>query len=126
MNRIVLTRRIPEAGLRLLRDAGAEITIVQPDDEATVDRAALLRAAAHADVLLTLLTERIDADVLDASPTLRGVAQFAVGYNNIDLHAATARGIPVTNTPGVLTETTADLTWALLLAVARRIPDALA
>src|SRR5687768_17664335 len=114
MNRIVLTRQIPEAGLRLLRDAGAELTIVEPDYEATVDRAALLRAAADADVLLTLLTERIDADILDASPTLRGVAQFAVGYNNIDLHAATARGIPVTNTPGVLTETTADLTWALL------------
>jgi glyoxylate reductase len=124
MNRIVLTRRIPDAGLRLLRDAGAAITIVEPDYEATVDRAALLRAAADADVLLTLLTERIDDDVLAASPTLRGVAQFAVGYNNIDVHAATARGIPVTNTPGVLTETTADLTWALLLSVARRIPEA--
>ena len=124
MNRIVLTRRIPDAGLRLLREAGAAITVVETDYEATVDPGALLRAAADADVLLTLLTERIDDDVLAASPTLRGVAQFAVGYNNIDVRAATARGIPVTNTPGVLTETTADLTWALLLSVARRIPEA--
>jgi glyoxylate reductase len=124
MKRVVLTRQIPAAGLRLLHDAGAETSVVQPDPEAHVDRTALLRAAATADVLLTLLTERIDAEVLDANATLRGVAQFAVGYNNIDVRAATERGIPVTNTPGVLTESTADLTWALLLSAARRIPEA--
>lgn len=124
MNHIVLTRRIPDAGLRLLTHDGAHITVVQPDPEAPVDRAALLRAARDADVLLTLLTEQIDAALLDANPRLRGIAQFAVGFNNIDVAAATTLGIPVTNTPGVLTETTADLTWALLLAVARRIPEA--
>ena len=124
MNHIVLTRAIPDAGLRLLSDAGARITIVQPDAGLPVPRTALLHAGRTADVLLTLLTEQIDAAVLDCNPHLRGVAQFAVGYNNIDVDAATARGIPVTNTPGVLTETTADLTWALLLAVARRIPEA--
>jgi glyoxylate reductase len=120
---IVVTRRIPEAGLRLLREAGAEITVVQPDPEAAVDRAALLEAVAGADVLLSLLTERVDAELLDAAPSLRGVANYAVGYNNVDVAAATSLGIPVTNTPGVLTETTADLTWALLLAAARRIPE---
>jgi glyoxylate reductase len=110
--------------MRILHATGAETAIIQDDDEASVDRASLLAALPGADVLLALLTERIDAEVLEANPRLRGVANFAVGYNNIDVPAATVLGIPVTNTPGVLTETTADLTWALLLAAARRIPDA--
>ena len=62
--------------------------------------------------------------MLAANPTLRGVAQMAVGYDNVDVEAATELGLPVTNTPGVLTDTTADLTWALLMAVARRVPEA--
>jgi glyoxylate reductase len=121
---IVVTRAIPAVGLQLLQQAGVTCTIVQQDDEAGVDRGELLRAAASADVLLTMLTERIDEQVLSGNPRLRGVANFAVGFNNIDVVTATRLGIPVTNTPGVLTESTADLTWALLLAVARRIPEA--
>jgi glyoxylate reductase len=121
---IALTRRIPAAGLELLQAAGAEVRIVQPDPGAEVPRAALLDAVAGADVLLPLLTERIDRDVLERNPRLRGIANHAVGYNNIDVAAATELGIPVSNTPGVLTESTADLTWALLLAAARRIPEA--
>jgi glyoxylate reductase len=122
--RILVTRPIPEAGLRLLREAGAEVIVLQQDPEAPVDRQRLLDAVADADVLLSLLTERVDAELLGAAPRLRGVANYAVGYNNVDVAAATALGVPVTNTPGVLTETTADLTWALLLAAARRIPEA--
>lgn len=69
------------------------------------------------------LTERIDREILEEAPNLRVIANYAVGYNNIDLEAARAQGIVVTNTPDVLTEATADLTWALLLAVARRVPE---
>ena len=119
-----ISRRIPEAGLRVLRDAGVEYRIGQADTEHGLDRATLLHGIRHADVLVSLLTERIDAEALAANPRLRGVANMAVGYNNIDVAEATRLGIPVSNTPGVLTETTADLTWALLLAVARRVPEA--
>ncbi|TAK80843.1 MAG: D-glycerate dehydrogenase [Dehalococcoidia bacterium] len=73
--------------------------------------------------LLTMLTERVDALLLDAAPRVRVVANMAVGYDNIDIPACTARGVLVTNTPGVLTEATADMTWALLLAAARRLPE---
>lgn len=119
-----VSRRIPEAGLRVLQDAGIEYSIGQQDTEHGLDRTTLLYGIRHADVLLSLLTERIDAEALSANPRLRGVANMAVGYNNIDVAEATRLGIPVSNTPGVLTDTTADLTWALLLAVARRVPGA--
>ncbi|MGH7448070.1 MAG: 2-hydroxyacid dehydrogenase [Longimicrobiales bacterium] len=122
--RIVVSRRIPDPGLSMLRDSGAAVHIVQDDPGAAVDRAALLDAVADADVLVCLLTERIDESLLVHATRLRGTANFAVGFNNIDVSAATRLGIPVSNTPGVLTESTADLTWALLLATARRIPEA--
>jgi glyoxylate reductase len=122
--RVFVTRRIPAPGLERLRAAGARLAVGQEDPDRGLERAALLAGVRAADVLLSLLTEPVDAEVLDANPHIRGVANYAVGYNNVDVAAATARGIPVTNTPGVLTETTADLTWSLLLAVARRIPEA--
>jgi glyoxylate reductase len=121
---IVVTRRIPVAGLSLLEQSGARVRVLQPDPESGVEREPLLRGAAAADVLLALLTERVDRDLMAHNPGLRGVANMAVGYNNIDIAAATELGVPVSNTPGVLTEATADLTWALLLAAARRIPEA--
>jgi glyoxylate reductase len=74
--------------------------------------------------LLCLLTEKIDKEIMDAGPELKIIANCAVGYNNIDVSYAKRKGIPVTNTPGVLTDTTADLTWALILSAARRIPEA--
>lgn len=122
--RIVVARRIPDPGLTILRGSGAVVHIVQQDPRASVDRSALVEAVSDADVLVSLLTERIDEPLLARAPRLRGIANFAVGFNNIDIDAATRLGIPVSNTPGVLTETTADLTWALMLAVARRIPEA--
>jgi glyoxylate reductase len=88
--------------------------------------AELAAHAADAEGLLTLLTDRVDAALLDASPRLRAISNYAVGYDNVDLDAASKRGIPVGNTPDVLTEATADLTFALLLACARRLPEAIA
>lgn len=85
---------------------------------------ALRAAGRDADGVLSLLTDRIDAAVLEAWPRVRVIANFAVGYNNIDLDAATRRGVLVTNTPGVLTETTADFAWCLLMASARRVVEA--
>lgn len=124
MANVFVTRCIPRTGLELLARGGGRVIIGQQDEECALARGALLAGVRDADVLLPLLTERIDREVLERNPRLRGVANHAVGYDNVDLAAATELGIPVSNTPGVLTETTADLTWALLLAVSRRVPEA--
>ena len=124
MNRVFVTRRIASAGLNLLEKGGAAVHIGQTDEEQGLERNDLLRGVRDADVLLSLLTEEIDRETLEAHAGLRGVANHAVGFDNIDVASATSLGIPVSNTPGVLTETTADLTWALLLSLARRIPEA--
>lgn len=121
--RVFVTRLIPQAGLDMLEKAGASLTIHQRDEEAGVDRAALLDGVRAHDVLLPLLTEPIDREVMEANPNLLGIAQMAVGYNNIDVDIATELGLPVANTPGVLTEATADFTWAMLMAIARRVPE---
>ena len=121
--RCFVTRALPGGALDRL--AAAHDVEVWP--ERTPPPADVLRSAASsADALLTLLTDRVGADLLarDASPGLRAIANYAVGTDNVDLEAATARGIPVGNTPDVLTETTADLAWALLMAGARRLGDA--
>jgi glyoxylate reductase len=122
--RVFVTRRIPRAGLALLQEAGAEVAVGQHEDEQGVDREALIEGVRGADVLLSLLTEHVDREVLETNSCLLGVANYAVGFDNVDLEAANDLGLPVTNTPGVLTDTTADFTWALLMAVARRVPEA--
>jgi glyoxylate reductase len=124
VNRVFVTRRIPEPGLDVLRQADVEITVFQHDEEAGLSRTDVVSGVRGCDVLLSLLTEPVDRGVLEANPRLLGVANMAVGYDNIDVEAATALGIPVSNTPGVLTDTTADLTFAMILAVARRLPQA--
>jgi glyoxylate reductase len=86
----------------------------------------LARRAEEADGLLTLLTDRVDRELISRATNLKAISNYAVGYDNIDLEAATARGIPVGNTPDVLTDATADLAFALLLAAARKLPDAIA
>ncbi|MEZ5332481.1 MAG: D-glycerate dehydrogenase [Thermoanaerobaculia bacterium] len=121
---VFVSRLIPEAGLEILRRAGARVVVGHEDEESAIPREALFAGVRECDVLLPLLTEPVDGELLEANPGLLGVAQMAVGYDNVDVAAATSLGIPVANTPGVLTETTADLTWALLLAVARRVPEA--
>lgn len=120
--RVLVTRRIPEAGLRLvLEQTRADLW----EDELPPPREELLRRVAGVDGLLSLLTDRVDDELLDAAgPQLKVVSNFAVGFDNIDVPACSRRGIPVGNTPGVLTETTADLAFALLMAVARRLPEA--
>ena len=122
--KIVVTQTIPEKGLGILREAfGAEAVLVTSQD-GPIPRAKLLAAVRGADALLPMLTDRIDGAVLDAAgPGLRIVANNAVGFDNIDLTAARARGVAVSNTPDVLTETTADLAWALLMAASRRIGE---
>ncbi len=122
--RITITRRIPDAGMDVLSGTKATVRTLQEDEERGVEHAELLEGVRSCDVLLCQLTEPVDAEVLGTNPKLLGVAQMAVGFDNIDVATATELGIPVSNTPGVLTDTTADLTWALLLAVARRIPEA--
>ena len=119
---VYVTRRIPQAGLDLLAGVCDPLE-VNPEDRVLTP--AELRAAVRGrDGVLCLLTDTIDdAALAAAGPACRVFANFAVGFNNVDVEAATRRGILVTNTPGVLTETTADTTWALLLAVARRIVE---
>jgi glyoxylate reductase len=120
VGRILVTRELPFEALDRLR---AEHEVDVWEDPAPPSPEALRERAASADGLLAMLTERVDEALLDAAPNLRAIANMAVGTDNIDLEAAAARGIPVGNTPGVLTDTTADLAFALLLAVARRIPE---
>ena len=119
--RVYVTRVIPEDGLALVREATACRVW---EGELPPPREVLLREVGEIDGLLCLLTDPIDAALLDAAPRLRVISQMAVGVDNIDVAACTRRGIPVGYTPGVLAETTADLAWALLMATARRVVEA--
>jgi lactate dehydrogenase-like 2-hydroxyacid dehydrogenase len=119
--RVFVGRLIPDDGLRLVREAtDADVW----PDELPPPRDELLRRVAGVDGVLTLLTDKVDDEFLDAAgPQLKVVSNFAVGFDNIDVAACTRRGVAVGNTPGVLTETTADLAWTLLMAAARRIVE---
>ncbi|ASJ09490.1 D-glycerate dehydrogenase [Thermococcus siculi] len=119
--KVFITRRIPENGIELLRK---HFEVEVWEDEHEIPREVLLERVRNADALVTMLSERIDAEVFDAAPRLRIVANYAVGYDNIDVEEATRRGIYVTNTPDVLTNATADFAWTLLLATARRLVEA--
>ncbi len=121
MARVLITQEIDPAGVAMLREAG--VAVEERRGLAPIERSELLERVAGCDGLLPMLTDRIDAVVLDAAP-LKVVSNHAVGVDNIDRKAAAERGIVVTNTPGVLTEATAELTLALLLATARRIVEA--
>lgn len=119
---VYVTRLIPEAGLAILRRHGERVE-VNPEDR-VLTREELLAAISGRDGVLCLLTDTIDDAVLAAAGAqCRVFANMAVGFNNVDVPAATRRGVIITNTPGVLTETTADLAWALMLSVSRRIVE---
>jgi len=119
--KVYVTREMPERGLSIIKERfEAEVW----SDYAPPPKKTIIEKAAKVDALATLLSDKIDAEVFDAAPNLKIVAQMAVGFDNIDVNEATKRGIYVTNTPGVLTETTADFAWALLMAVARRVVEA--
>ena len=119
--RLVVTRIIPEPALELLREAGE--TWVS-DRDRPLERAELHEAVRGATAVVTLLHDRVDAEFFDAAgPQLRCAANVAVGYDNVDVAEATRRGVLITNTPGVLTDATADLTLALILMVTRRLGE---
>ncbi len=115
---IFVTRKIPEKGLQMLTQRyNVEIN---PENR-VLRKQEIIEGVRGKDGLLCLLTDPIDKDVIEAEPSLKMIASYAVGYDNIDVAAATALGIPVCNTPGVLTDATAEMTWALIYAVARHI-----
>jgi glyoxylate reductase len=119
--KVYVTRELPERGMRIIKQYfEAEVW----PEYGPPPKEEIIRKARDVDALATLLSDKIDAEVFDAAPKLKIVAQMAVGFDNIDVAEATKRGIYVTNTPGVLTETTADFAWALLMAVARRVVEA--
>lgn len=122
---VAVTRIIPEAGMTLLQEAAdrGEIELRIWTGELPPESARFEELVSGCDGVLTLLTERIDAELLSQHPDLKVVSNFAVGFDNIDVPAATSRGVIVCNTPGVLTETTADMVWALLMSAARRIVE---
>ncbi|GAB3655089.1 D-glycerate dehydrogenase [Zhihengliuella somnathii] len=121
MSRVVVTGRIPEPALEKLR---AHHEVDAWDGTQSIDREELLRRVAGADAILSLLTERVDAELLDAAgPQLRVVSNVAVGYDNIDVPACTERDVVATNTPGVLTEATADIAFGLILMATRRLGE---
>lgn len=116
-----ITRMLPERGLNVIKKY-FDIEIWQ--EYGPPPRNVLLEKAKDVDVLVTLLSDKIDTEVFNAAPRLKIISQLAVGFDNIDLQEATKRGIYVTNTPEVLTDTTADFAWTLLMAVARRVVEA--
>ncbi len=118
--KVFVTRRIPEKGLRMLEERYD--VEVNPHDR-VLTKEEIIEGVRDADALLCLLTDAIDREVIDAGRKLKVISNYAVGYNNIDYEYAREKGIPVTNTPGVLTETTADLAWAILMAAARRVVE---
>lgn len=119
--KVLVTRSIPEAGLALLRE---RVELEVGPSEGFMPREVLLAKLPLFDGVLCLLKDRMDREALDAATRLKVLSNYGVGYDNIDVAYATAKGIVVTNTPDVLTEATADMTFALLLAVARRLSEA--
>jgi len=125
MPRVYVTRELLGRAHRMIGYALGPWNIEAYAEDRVIPREELLKGVAGADAILCMLTERMNAEVFDAAgPQLRCVSNFAVGYDNIDVPEATKRGIAVFNTPDVLTETTADLAWALILGVQRRVLDA--
>jgi len=121
MSRVVVTGRIPDAALEKIR---AEHEVDAWAGPESISREELLRRVAGADAIVSLLTERIDGELLDAAgPQLKVVSNVAVGYDNIDVPACTSRGVVATNTPGVLTEATADIAFGLILMATRRLGE---
>ncbi|MDP3989261.1 MAG: D-glycerate dehydrogenase [bacterium] len=124
MSLLYVTRKIPHEGIALLKEKGIEIDI-NPDDR-VLEKSELIKelSAKPYDAVLCLLTDTIDGEVFDAVPSAKIFANYAVGFNNIDLDAAKERGITVTNTPGVLTNTVAEHAFSLIMALAHRVVEA--
>lgn len=125
MNKIFITRPIPETGIKMLTAKGYEVVINLGAKDRPATKDEIMTGIKGADALLSILTEKIDAEIMDAGlPTLKIIANYAVGFDNIDFVAAKERNLMVTNTPGVLTNTVAEHTFALMLSIAHRIAEA--
>src|SRR5690349_12277471 len=120
MHRVLVTRKLPSSVIAKLR-AAADVDLYTGD--AAIPRDELRARIADKDAIVCLLTDAIDRPVIDAAPNLKVIANVAVGFNNIDVPHARSRGIVVTNTPDVLTESVADFTWAMILAITRRLSE---
>jgi glyoxylate reductase len=119
MDKIFYTYRIPDEGMLLLKN----YEVSGNNEDRFLSKEEIIKGARDASALISLLSDRIDSEVISSLPKLKVIANYAVGYNNIDIEEARKRGIRVTNTPGALTDATADLTMALLLATSRRIVE---
>lgn len=119
--RIFVTRNLPGTSLERLKSVH-DVDIWEQERPPTSDE--IKTRACNCEGIITLLSDNVNRSLIEALPSLKVIAQYAVGYDNINIEFATERGIMVTNTPGVLTETTADLAWALIMAASRRIPEA--
>jgi glyoxylate reductase len=121
--RILVPWAMPEIGREVLRKSKAETIFLHgPKGELPTPKE-IMKGISNVDILLPSAFQSVPKEMMSVNPNLKGIANFGVGYNNIDVASATRLGIPVTNTPGVLTETTADTAWALLMATARKIPQ---
>ncbi len=118
---VFITRQIPEEGIHLLKNY-CQTVEVNPHDRA-LDYDELLKQVKGRDAILTMLSDKIDTHIINEAKGLKVIANYAVGYDNVDVKAATEKGIVVTNTPGVLTDSTADMAWALLFSITRRIVE---
>jgi len=119
--KIYVTRELPERGLAIIK---RHFEVEVWPEYAPPPKKVIIEKAKNVDAIASLLSDKIDSEVFDAAPKLKMVAQLAVGFDNIDVQEATRRGIYVSNTPEVLTDTTADFAWALLMAIARRVAEA--
>ena len=125
MPKVFVTRPIPEVGIKMLREKGYEVFVNEKARDRAASEKELINGVRGVDAVLSVLTDKITAKVMDAGPpTLKIIANYAVGFDNIDLEAAKARNIMVTNTPGVLTDSVAEHTFTLMLAIAHRIAEA--
>ncbi len=121
--KVYITRKIPEVGIKMLQDKGYEVDINPEDKVLSKDELISALKEKEYDAVLCLLTDTIDGEVFDAAPKAKIFANYAVGYNNINVEEANKRGVMITNTPGVLTETVAEHAFGLLLSIAQRIAE---
>ncbi len=121
---IFITRKIPDAGIKKLEDAGHTVVVSEKDGVLTKEELITELKKKEYDAVLCLLTDKIDGDIFDAAPKAKIFANYAVGFDNVDVAEAKKRGIVVSNTPDVLTNTVAEHTFALMLAIAHRVTEA--
>ncbi len=122
IKKIFIFSPIPDAGIKMLQEKGYSVDIY--DGPLPIPKTVIKERSAEADALIPLLSDGIDDEIITTASKLKIIANYAVGYNNIDIRAARKKGVVVSNTPDILTPATADLTWALILAVSKRIPEA--